>query len=33
MEIDGRQFAQETCVYRDFMPGENAGGSLLIAVV
>ena len=33
VEINGRQFTLETYVYRDFMPGENAGGSPLIAVV
>ncbi len=32
VEINGRQFTLETYVYRDFMPGENAGGSSLIAV-
>jgi hypothetical protein len=32
VEINGRQFTLETYVYRDFMPGENAGGSPLIAV-
>lgn len=31
IEIAGRQFTIETFVYRDFMPGENAGGSALIA--
>ena len=30
--ISDRQFTLETVVYRDFMPGENAGGSPLIAV-
>jgi hypothetical protein len=31
--ITGRQFTLESFVYRDFMPGDNAGGSALIAVV
>ncbi len=32
VEINGSQFTLETFVYRDFMPGDDAGGSPLIAV-
>jgi len=31
VEINSCQFTLETFLYRDFMPGENSGGSLLIA--
>ncbi|MBE3126143.1 MAG: hypothetical protein IMZ57_10870, partial [Acidobacteria bacterium] len=31
VEINGRQFTLETFIWRDFMPGDNSGGSLLIA--
>jgi hypothetical protein len=33
IELGGRQFSLETFLYRDFMPGPDRGGSLLIAIV
>jgi hypothetical protein len=33
IEFGGRQYSLETFLYRDFMPGPDRGGSLLIAIV
>lgn len=33
IEIQGRQYTLETYLWRDFMPGGNAGGSDLMAVI
>jgi len=33
VEINGRQFTLETFIWRDFMPGDNSGGSSLMAAV